>query len=59
VKLTSFNTLGQIVDTPLNVEQDAGYHEVKFNGSGFASGMYFYRIQAGSFLQTKKLLMLR
>lgn len=59
VKLTIFNTLGQIVDTPLNVEQDAGYHEVKFNGSGFASGMYFYRIQAGSFLQTKKLLMLR
>jgi len=59
VKLTVFNTLGQQVALLQNGEQEAGYHEVKFDGSGLSSGVYFYRIEAGSFVQTRKLLILR
>jgi hypothetical protein len=59
VNLTIFNALGQQVRQLLSQEQAAGYHEVKFDGSGVASGVYFYRIRAGSFVETKKFLLLR
>ncbi len=59
LSLTVFNNLGQLVATLVNENQDAGSHVVKFNGSTLASGVYFYRLQAGSFVQTKKLLLLR
>jgi hypothetical protein len=59
VTLTVFNALGQQVATPVNRNQEAGYHEVQFNGSTEGSGVYFYRIQGGSFVQTRKLLLLR
>jgi hypothetical protein len=58
VMLAVFNNLGQQVAVFQNGEQDAGYHEVKFNGSALSSGVYFYRIQAGEFVLTKKLLLL-
>jgi hypothetical protein len=57
--LTVFNTLGQQVATLVNAEMEAGYHEVKFDGSRLASGVYFYRLQAGTYVETKKLLLLR
>ena len=56
--LTVFNTLGQQVAPLQNGEQEAGYHQVKFDGSGLSSGVYFYRIQAGDFVQTRKLLLI-
>jgi hypothetical protein len=40
-------------------EMEAGYHEVKFDGNGLSSSVYFYRIEAGSFVQTRKLMLLR
>ena len=59
VQLTVFNTLGQRVATLVQEEQEAGYHEVKFEASGLSSGVYFYRLTAGNFVQTRKLLLLR
>ena len=59
VVLTVYNTLGQQVATLVQGEQEAGYHEVKFDGTGLASGVYLYRMQAGSYVETKKLLLVR
>jgi hypothetical protein len=58
VALKVFNTLGQQVAELVHSSQDAGYNDVRFDGSGQASGMYFYRIQAGTYVDTKKLLLL-
>jgi hypothetical protein len=57
--LAIFNALGQQVALLVDGEQEAGYHDVKFDASGFASGVYFYRLVAGDFVQTRKLLLLR
>jgi hypothetical protein len=59
VRLTVFNALGQQVMQLVNGEEEAGYHQVKFDGSRLASGVFFYRIEAGAFSQSKKLLLLR
>ena len=59
VTLTVFNTLGQQVATLVNEVQEAGYHEVRFDGSGLASGVYFYRLRAGDFVQSRKLVLLK
>lgn len=59
VSLTVFNTLGQQVATLVNGEIEAGHHEVKFDATGLASGVYFYKLQAGSFVDAKKLLLVR
>jgi hypothetical protein len=58
VSLSVFNTLGQKVAELINADIDAGYHEIHFNASNLASGVYFYRIQAGSFVETKRVLLL-
>ena len=59
VTLTVFNTLGQIVRELVNGDSEAGYHEVQFDATGLASGVYFYRMRAGDFVETKRLLLLR
>jgi hypothetical protein len=57
--LSVFNTLGQHVATLVNENQQGGVHDVRFDGTGLASGAYLYRIQAGSFVQTRKFVLLR
>lgn len=59
VRLTIYSVLGQQVAAPVNAEQEAGTHRVRFDGSNLASGVYFYRLQAGSFVQTMKLTVLK
>jgi hypothetical protein len=57
--LTGFAALGQKVFEPANRDIEAGYHDVIFDSRNLASGVYFYCLQAGSFVETKKLLLLR
>jgi hypothetical protein len=59
VSLTVYDILGREVSVLVNDKREAGAYEVKFDGSNLASGIYFYRIQAGSFMQTKQLLLLK
>jgi hypothetical protein len=59
VTLSVFNTLGQQVAQLVNGDMEAGYHEVKFEGNGLSSGVYFYRLRAGDFLDSKRFLLLR
>ena len=59
VTLTVFNMLGQVVATLVHEEVEAGSHEVMFDGTGLASGVYFYRLRAGVFVQSRKLLLLK
>jgi hypothetical protein len=54
-----FNTLGQRVVQLVNGDIDAGYHEIRFDGNNLASGVYFYRMTAGSYAETRKLLLLK
>jgi len=57
VLLTIYDVTGKEIQKLLNnVFYKAGYHTVKFNASGIASGIYFYRIKAGNYILTKKLL---
>ncbi len=59
VRLTVFNTMGQQVTELVNGEIEAGNHEITFNAAGLASGVYYYRLQAGPVAETKMLLFLR
>ena len=59
VSLIIYNTLGQRIAELVNGDIEAGYHEVQFDGRNLASGVYFYRLTAGSFVETRKLLLVR
>jgi hypothetical protein len=59
VTLKIYDVLGRQVSTLVNERQEPGVHQVNWQPSGFASGVYFYRMQAGSFVETKKLILLR
>ncbi|HOM66186.1 MAG TPA: T9SS type A sorting domain-containing protein [Ignavibacteriales bacterium] len=63
VEIKIYNILGQEIATLINQEQNAGYHTVIFDANqyrgGLASGVYFYRIVAGKFVQTKKMLLIK
>ena len=57
-KLIVYDILGREVSVLVNERREAGVHQVMFDASGLSSGVYFYRIQSGSFVQTRKLLLL-
>ncbi len=59
VELTVFNMLGQKVAGLVNSWQKAGTYQVRFNATGLPSGVYFYRLKAGSFNQIRKMIYLR
>jgi hypothetical protein len=59
VTLKVYNVLGQVVSTLVNAEQSAGYKSVNFNATNLPSGVYLYRIQAGTYSATKKLLLMK
>jgi hypothetical protein len=59
VQLKVFNILGQEVATLVNESKAPGNYKVTFNGSELSSGIYLYRIKAGNFSETKKLVILK
>ena len=59
VTLKVFNTLGEVVAVLIDEMMESGTHEVNFDASGFNSGMYFYRIEAGKFIKVKKMTLLK
>jgi hypothetical protein len=59
VSLKVFDVLGREVATLVNEEKQLGTYSVQWDASGQASGVYFYRLQTGNFVDVKKLILLR
>jgi hypothetical protein len=59
VKLVVYDILGREIATLVDEIQKAGSYQAVWNASRFASGVYFYRLQTGSFTETKKLVLLK
>ena len=59
VELKVYDALGTLVETLVNREQEAGVYQVVFNPINISSGVYFYQIRTNSFVETKKLVLLK
>ena len=59
VSLKVYDIIGREVATLINQQQSAGVYDVEFNASNFTSGVYFYKIEAGSFSAIKKMLLVK
>jgi choice-of-anchor A domain-containing protein/uncharacterized repeat protein (TIGR01451 family) len=59
VTLRIYNALGELVETLINENLEAGNYKINFNGSNLTSGMYIYHIQAGSFSASKKMMLVK
>ncbi len=59
VKLEVYDVLGRQVKTLVDEFKEAGFHEARFDAHNYASGIYIYRIQAGSFIQVRKMLLVK
>ncbi|MCK5146886.1 T9SS type A sorting domain-containing protein, partial [bacterium] len=59
VNISIYNTSGQLLRTLINESQTEGFHKVQWEADLFVSGLYFYRIQVGDFMEVKKCLLLK
>jgi flagellar hook assembly protein FlgD len=59
VTIEILDILGRRIDLLISAKQDAGHYAVTWDGKDKSSGIYFYRIQAGDFTETKKMLLLK
>jgi hypothetical protein len=59
VSLKVFDVLGNEVATLINEDKPAGSYQIDFNANDLSSGIYFYQLKAGSFVDTKKMILLR
>ena len=59
VSLKIYDILGREIITLVNEEKPVGQYEVNFNASNLASGVYFYQLKAGDFIQSKKMILLK
>jgi hypothetical protein len=59
VSLKVFDALGKEVTTLVNETKQPGSYTVGFDGSDLASGIYFYKMEAGEFIETKRMILLK
>ena len=59
VKINVYNSIGQLVKTLVDGEMSSGYHEVNFDASWLASGIYLYQLQAGEYNSVKKMILIK
>ena len=59
VTIKVYDLLGRLVKTLVNEFREAGYYTVTFDGSGLASGVYFYTIEAGNYKNSKKMVLIK
>jgi hypothetical protein len=59
VELAVYNVMGQRIATLINGWQEAGIHQVRFDGTDLASGMYFYQLEAGDYRLVRKAILLK
>jgi len=59
VTLKIYDVLGNEIIVPVNEEKSSGSYEVDFNATNLPSGIYFYRLQAGNFVETKKMVLIK
>jgi len=59
VKLAVFNSIGQEVEKLIDEEMVAGDHQITFNAENLTSGVYFYKLEAGNFVDVKKMVLIR
>lgn len=59
VTLKVYDVLGRLVKTLIEERQTAGIHSVTFNASSLSSGVYFYRLVAGSYVEAKKMILIK
>jgi photosystem II stability/assembly factor-like uncharacterized protein len=59
VELVLYDILGREVEVLVNEDQDAGQYKINLNAGGLASGIYFYKIQAGEYTEVKKMMLLK
>jgi len=59
VKLIVYDILGRKVKNLVNKQQETGFYEISFDGSHLTSGIYYYKIQAGEHVETRKMLILK
>ena len=59
VKLTIYDMLGREVETIVNEQLNAGSYEVNWDGTKYTSGVYYYRLNAGEFVETKKMILVK
>jgi hypothetical protein len=59
VKIIIYDILGKEVKVLVNEFKKAGSYDVKFDGTSLASGVYFYRIEAGPFIEAKKMVLIK
>ena len=59
ITLKIYNVLGQQVETLISEKLTTGSYKYTWNAGHLASGIYYYKIQAGSFVQTRKLILMK
>jgi hypothetical protein len=59
VKLSVYNLLGEVVSVLVNQNQEAGSYDVKFDASNIQSGVYFYKLESGNQVETKKMILIK